>query len=254
MYRFKRPFNLQLIKRYLSFAFNAVFPVHCSCCRTPLKSSTTPPYLCRECFKIIKLNKNTSCLKCGKSLDIAPSNLVCPECLTGKKLPFKEFFAPLKYTAPGRAIVHNLKFHKTPSAAITAGELIYTKLASNSKLNNIDAFIPAPISRERLAQRSYNQTELICKHLTFKTKIPTINALKKIRHTVPQSTLNGKDRLTNLDGAIIFNKKKTIPENIALVDDVYTTGTTVKTCCDILKQNGAKNIYVLCICINQHDF
>ena len=250
MFRIKRPFNIQLIKKCFSFAFNAIFPVHCSCCRVTLKVSSVPPYLCKDCFSNITLLKNKNCIRCGKSLDISPASLICPECISGKKFIFKEFFAPLTYSEYGRAIVHNLKFHSTPSAAKTISELIYAKLASNKKLDCIDAFVPAPISKERLAKRTYNQTELICRHLSKKTGKPVVKALKKIKHTVPQSTLSGKDRLTNLDGSIIFNKKCTLPENIAFIDDVYTTGSTVRTCCEILKNNSSKNIYVLCACIN----
>lgn len=254
MFRFKRTLNLQLIKNSLTYALNAIFPVHCSCCRIPLKANATPPYFCKECYRSIKLIKNKNCLKCRNSLDIAPGNLVCPKCLTGKKYNFNEFYAPLTYSLAGRAIVHNLKFNSTPSAAKTIGELIYAKLASNNILDNIDAFVPAPISKERLAKRSYNQTELICRYLSKKTDKPTIKALKKIKNTKPQSSLNGKDRLTNLDGAIVFNKRAIIPENVAFVDDVYTTGTTTDVCCTILKKNGAKNIYALSACINQKDF
>lgn len=251
MFRLKRKIDLQLISKHLKFALNAIFPVHCSGCRTPLKANVTPPYFCKECFRNLKLLKNKTCAKCGKSLDISPDSLVCPTCLSGKKLPFKEFYAPLTYSPMGKAIVHNLKFHSTPSAAETISELIYAKIATNKVLSKIDAFVPAPISRERLAKRSYNQTELICRHLTKKTGIPTIKALKKIKNTAPQSTLSGKERITNLDGAIIYNSKFSLPENIAFVDDVYTTGTTAKICCDILKKNGVKNIYVLCACVNK---
>lgn len=250
MFRFKRKINIQLIRKQFIYLLNAIFPVHCSCCRQPLTPLSAPPYLCKECFMNIPLIKNKKCTKCGKSLDILPSSLTCFECSSGQKLPFNDFYAPLNYSSYGRAIVHNLKFHATPSAAKTIGELIYAKLASNNLLDKFDAFIPAPISKKRLKKRSYNQTELICKYLSKKTGIPTINALKKIRNTKPQSELTKKERLTNLDGSIIFNTKSKIPESIAFVDDVYTTGTTAKHCCNTLKKNGAKKLYVLCACIN----
>lgn len=253
MFRFKRTINLQLIKNQFIYLLNAIFPVHCSCCRTPLKPSSAPPYLCRDCFMNIPLLKNKNCSKCGKSLDILPRSLTCYECTYGKNLPFNDFYAPLTYSSYGKAMVHNLKFKGTPSAAKTIGELIYAKLVSNNLLDKFDAFVPAPISKNRLKKRSYNQTELICRYLTKKTGKPTIKALKKIRETKPQSKLKKKERLTNLDGTIIFNTKYEIPENVAFVDDVYTTGTTAKYCCKALKSSGAKNIYVLCACITSQD-
>lgn len=246
MFRLKRAFNLQLIK-------NIFFPVHCSCCGKILKITSTPPYICNSCFADITLTKTTYCIKCQKPNDISADSLICPECLGGEVLPFKEFIAPLTYSGAGKAIVHNMKFKGMPSATKTMAMLIYLKLKAYDKLDKIEAFIPAPISKKRLSQRAYNQTELICNFLTKLTDIPTIKALKKIKDTPPQSTLKMKERLTNLDGAIIFDSKKKIPKNVAFIDDVYTTGTTASVCCNELKKNGAKNIYVVCGAINNYE-
>ena len=232
---------------------NILVPVHCSCCQQPLKITSTPPYFCSKCFSSIKLLRPSTCIKCKKINDFSVNSLLCTECLTGKKLPFTELIAPLTYDAPGRAITHNMKFNAMPSATETIAELMYLKLKAYNKLDKIQAFVPAPISKKRLSERSYNQTLLIANYLTKKTGIPTIDALLKIKDTIPQSKLLFKDRLNNLDGAIIFNTEKTIPENIAFIDDVYTTGTTASVCCKELKKNGAKNICVLCGCVNIHE-
>ena len=253
MFGIKRTINLQLIKRLPKILLNIITPVHCSCCRKTLKVTATPPYLCNECFKSIKLIRPSTCIKCKKANDYSVNGMVCPECLSGQKLPFTEFIAPLTYDAPGRAIIHNLKFNSIPSAAETIAELMYLKLKAYNKLDKIQAFVPAPISRKRLSKRSYNQTLLIANHLTKKTGIPTIDALKKIKETLPQSSLSSKERLTNLDGAIAFKSNKLIPENVAFIDDVYTTGTTASNCCTELKKNGAKNIYVLCGCVSIYE-
>ena len=253
MFRTKRAINLQLIKKLPKILLSIVAPVHCSCCRKPLKITSTPPYFCKTCFSSINLLKPSTCIKCKKPNDFSVDDLLCPECLTDNKFPFTEFIAPLKYDAPAKAIIHNLKFYSTPSAAETVAELIYLKLKAYKRLDKIQAFVPAPISRNRLSARSYNQTLLIAKHLSKKTGIPTITALKKIKETSPQSSLSMKERLTNLDGAIIFNTKKEIPQSVAFIDDVYTTGTTASTCCKELKKNGAKKIYVLCGCVNTYE-
>ena len=253
MFGFKRTFNLQLIKKLPKMLLNIFFPKHCSCCKNVLKLSATPPYFCKKCFKSIHITKPSYCIKCHKPNDFSESKLLCPECVSGDKLPFDEFISPLTYSASGRAIIHNLKFYAMPTSAETLGELICLKLKAYDRLDKIEAFIPAPISRKRLSTRSYNQTLLIAKYLTKKTGIPTISALKKIKDTPPQSTLKLKERLTNLDGAIIFNTKKKIPESVAFIDDVYTTGTTASVCCKELKKNGAKNIYVVCGAINNYE-
>ena len=252
MQRIKRAFNVQLKNLFLIIK-NLLFPVHCSSCKKVLKLKSAPPYLCQKCLSTLELIKAKKCISCGKSTDLLPKEIICHTCLTDKAFPFDEFIAAMPFDGVGKRMVHNLKFFATPSSAKTIGELIYIKLKAYDKLDKIDAFIPAPISTKRRYHRIYNQSELICRYLSVRTGIPTVKALKKIRHTPAQSSLPYKERLNNLNGAFAVRKDVTIPENVAFIDDVYTTGTTAKTCCMELKKLHPKNIYVVCGCITTYE-
>ena len=122
---------------------------------------------------------------------------------------------------------------------------------SFEKLKKYDIIIIVPISNKRKLERGYNQSELIAKEISKIIEVPIEKkVLYKIKNTVPQSTLNKKQREENAKGVYkakninrIYNKK------ILLIDDIYTTGNTVNECANILIQKGIKrkNIGVLTI-------
>ncbi len=115
--------------------------------------------------------------------------------------------------------------------------------------NNYDIILPVPIHRKRKQKRGYNQSELIAKEVAKNTNIEYSNkVLIKIVDTVPQSTLNQSQRMENVLGIYeVINSQNINQKRILLIDDIYTTGSTVNECSKILKQNGARTIDVLTI-------
>lgn len=115
--------------------------------------------------------------------------------------------------------------------------------------NNYDIILPVPIHKKRKAKRGYNQSELIAKEIAKKLNIEYCNkALIKSTNNVPQSTLTQYERQKNVLGIYeVINSQKIENKSILLVDDIYTTGSTVNECSRVLKQNGAKLIDVLTI-------
>lgn len=107
--------------------------------------------------------------------------------------------------------------------------------------------IPIPLSRQRLRERGYNQTELIAECLT---EICTLNtkSLKRIRNTESQTTKNKEERTLNLkDAFVIKNKELILNKNIILLDDVVTTGSTLNEAKETLLKNGAKNVLAIAV-------
>ena len=112
-----------------------------------------------------------------------------------------------------------------------------------------DIIIPVPISRERQKKRGYNQSLLIAKKIANQLRAKVdINILIKQKNNVQQSTLNKQEREENvIDAYKIINQRKIIDKKILLVDDIYTTGSTVNECSKILNLAGAKKIDVFTI-------
>jgi len=114
--------------------------------------------------------------------------------------------------------------------------------------NHINLIIPVPAHKNILKKRGYNQSGLLAQKIAdfYDIKINP-RLLLKIKHTPEQNKLDKKDRLTNLKGAFALNSKEIIGEsNVLLIDDVYTTGSTVKECVKTLKRNkNIKDIIIL---------
>ena len=99
-----------------------------------------------------------------------------------------------------------------------------------------------PLSQKRLQKRGFNQAEKLAHYL----KYPVLTCLKRTRETKPQFDLNFSQRKENVKDAFAL-KYKISPENYCLIDDVATTGSTLSECAKVLKQNGAKKVYAICI-------
>lgn len=110
-----------------------------------------------------------------------------------------------------------------------------------------DIIIPVPISRKRLKQRGYNQSYLIAKELAKMLNIELDDRiLKKIKNNSAQSVLNKIEREHNVNNVYkLFNNKNIIGKRILLVDDIYTTGSTVNECSKILKMAKVERVDVL---------
>ncbi len=119
-----------------------------------------------------------------------------------------------------------------------------------------DTIIPVPISKKRKKERGYNQSLLIAKELVKqvqkkqekKTLSLCLDAIEKIKNIVPQSTLDKENRLQNVQGVYqLKNKEQLENKKILLIDDIYTTGSTVKECAKVLQQVSVKKIDVFTI-------
>jgi len=146
-----------------------------------------------------------------------------------------------------------LKYHKSQETAELLAALLYgfmVEVLSDKILfdNFTDPLlIPLPISEERRRERGYNQTELLA-HEIMKQDIQKIltlrtDILQKVRHTAPQATLSRTERLENLRNCFSVAKPEAVKnKNVILLDDVTTTGSTIKEAMRVLEAAGAKNV------------
>lgn len=109
-----------------------------------------------------------------------------------------------------------------------------------------DLLVPVPLHPKRLRERGYNQSELLAKALSKQTGIPWQDSLERVRNTPHQTGLSREQRLKNLDSAFAVKRGKRGGEvtgkRVILIDDVFTTGTTLQQCAKVLYQHGAAEI------------
>jgi ComF family protein len=115
-----------------------------------------------------------------------------------------------------------------------------------------DLLVPVPLHPRRLKERGFNQALLLAK--AFPDKPLAREVLIRVRHTMPQSGLNPKERRENVKRAFTAPRPEEIKgKSVLLIDDVYTTGATVRECARILRQAGALEVAVLTVARVRYD-
>jgi len=123
------------------------------------------------------------------------------------------------------------------------GELMSNFLKNYDFRNFYLTFVP--LTKRKLIDRGFNQSEILAHIISKNLKLKVFSGLLKIKDTKDQASLDFEKRLNNLKD--VFKIKSSPPEKIILVDDVKTTGTTLKECAKVLKESGAKEIIALTI-------
>ena len=178
---------------------------------------------------------------------------VCPSCRKNRKvscLPFPGGFAPWPYAGVWRDAVKRFKYHGRPAYASFFADAILRAGESRIRAWAPECIIPVPVHASRRRERGYNQAEEIAVCLSRALGIPCEKkAVIRKRNTVPQNGLSPEERQRNLRGAFAVKDGIRLPGRVLLVDDIYTTGSTVRELEGLLKTRGAKEIHVVCVCV-----
>ncbi|MDD8020590.1 MAG: ComF family protein [Acidobacteriota bacterium] len=221
----------------------AVFPSFCQICGQPLLESEER-VVCRQCLGKIDSHQGPVCQVCGRFLyHLSRLDSLCLDCQ--ENLPPYELHRSLgSYSGRLKEAIILFKYKgKEPLAFSLAGHL-YRQFEPLGLLQGVDLIVPVPLHWQKERKRGFNQAELLARWLSRFTGCPLgLGILIKTRNTASQVSLEAGERELNLKGAFAVRKKELIHERIImLVDDVYTTGTTIKECALILKEAGAREI------------
>ncbi len=200
-------------------------------------------YLCDRCLSAIVPYEGNRCRICSKPINAAESNTVCPVCLS-KKRYFTKGFSLFNYEDEKiKKIIEFIKFFNHPRLLDI---LFYFEddIKSQDIFTSCDYLIPVPMYKKDIRKRGYNQAVVMAKVLSKITKIPVnFDALIKIKQTEKQVGLNYKEREHNLSNAFKVNKLPKKIEKIVLIDDVFTTGSTINECAKTLLKKGISSSF-----------
>lgn len=202
------------------------------------------PPVCGICGK---LNQNFLCQKCNNTLkNQAKFNV---ENFQKKEKYFKELLYIFKYEGIIRKTILKYKFQEESYLYKTFVNFILKNQKFFEFIKSYDTIVPVPISKKRYKERGYNQSYLIAKEISKKTKLELQNrCIIKSKNVIEQSKLNKEEREKNIKGVYeIIDKENLQNKRIILVDDIYTTGNTVNECCRILQKAQPKSISVIVI-------
>lgn len=225
-----------------------LYPAYCVLCRIPLVLDEID--LCTPCTRTIEPLKKPTCLKCVQLLPPYGNNSsLCSACRS-KRPHYDRGFALVRYEDPIKTIFHQIKFQKKSWLLRIFSKLI-KDLASSIEVTNYDMIVPIPLDSRRERERGFNQALIIAQMLERtrqKNRLQVSKTLRKKKKTLPQSQLKREERLVNLEGAFLIKQQGLVRgKHILLVDDIFTTGSTVNECAKILKENGAERVDFLTI-------
>jgi ComF family protein len=205
--------------------------------------------LCAKCFAKLPVYP-AACLYCGNRLAIQ-TDLPCGACQQTPP-PFDTAFALFAWRPPVSRMLTQLKFYHALIHARLFAELLAEKILHDWYCGKPlpDAIVPVPLHPARTRQRGYNQTLEIAKSLAQKLSLPVLNHVcQRTRPTLPQTSLPAKERRNNVRHAFqISNPVAGITPGmtLAILDDVITTGSTMRALSEMLKKKLACRIDVWC--------
>jgi len=178
---------------------------------------------------------------------------MCGECLRSPP-PFDAAFAPFEYAHPFDLLLTRLKFGRSLAAGRVLTELWIGEICNaleNGYISALpEAMLPVPLHIERLRERGYNQALELARPLAaaFGLDLAT-DLLRRERATSAQTDLDAATRRRSLRGAFAIAPSATrkVPQHVALIDDVMTTGATLRECARVLKRAGVGRVDVWAI-------
>lgn len=228
--------------------FSLLYPDICPFCGKVLKKEEEA--VCKSCAFKLPYISEPCCKKCGK-----PIRKVTEEyCFDCSRHPhaYDRGFAVWEHSLLVSKAIYQYKYHNRRIYSHFFAEEMIKSYESIIRKWKIQLIIPIPISKKRRRKRGYNQAGLIAKEISKYTGIPCDErALRRVKDTSPQKILSAQERKKNLRNAFAWQGDFKMPKNILLIDDIYTTGTTIDAASIVLKRAGAEKVYFLTISIGQ---
>lgn len=234
-----------IIARLRKFA-NWLLPHICVSCHLNCDINTNSD-LCPVCIQYLPW-MNSYCYRCGAGLVTQQESLVCKRCLDNPP-PFNRLCVLFAYQQPIIKLINQLKFGQKLFVGKIFGQLLATAVKYNwYKHNDLpQLIIPVPLHQKRQRQRGYNQAVEIATTVAKQLHIPLgINMCIRVINTKPQALLDKEQRYLNVKNAFIANIPS-IYKHVVIIDDVCTTGNTLRNLSRALVLNGVETIDVWCI-------
>ncbi len=217
-----------------------LFPLRCPVC-----DGIVRPYgekICLDCMKKLKLLTPPRCMICGKKL--MDQEEYCGDCRK-RKHNFVRGRALYEYESVAGCI-YRFKYGNRREYADFFGEEISRLLEGFIREIQPDALVPIPLHRSRRRTRGYNQAALLARAVGKYSGVPVYeNLLKRVKNTAPLKRQNPEERQNNLKKAFHIWQNDVKLSTIIIIDDIYTTGSTMDEAAKVLGEHGAERVYFI---------
>lgn len=227
---------------------SVLFPRRCPVCGEIVQPKGR--LICPECRGKLSDVSGPVCLKCGKEL-VQEDGEYCFGCRRHPK-SFDGGAALFNYNEVSAQSMVQIKYKNKREYLDFYAEEMVRRLGKKLMRMDADALVPVPVHPARRRARGFNQAQELAVRLSRLTGIPVCaDMLIRSRKTAPQKELAPGERLKNLEQAFQVRKENIPPgmRTALLIDDIYTTGSTIEACTRVLKRAGIKTVYFAAICI-----
>lgn len=238
------------------FILDFIYPPKCVCGEI-FKINDINRHLCPTCMETIgNTNYDNKCVRCGRDTD--EQNQICIYCQiyinNHDEFYFTQNYSLFTYEGLGRKLIHDFKFRGNIELKYAFEKLFFNWYMANIEImHSFDVLIPIPMYKEKEIKRGYNQANILTKIISKNTNIPVDNtSLIRKRSTLSQNRLGIKDRHKNLENAFVVTMPSQIyHKNILLIDDIFTSGSTIINASKALKLSNANIVCSLTLAITK---
>lgn len=226
------------VKHLTKNLLNFIFPPVCANCKKPGQ------LLCADCQAEISWLLEPVCQHCGRVVRTKTDR--CPACRQVPLYPVEQVRAAAIFSEPIPTIIHQLKYKGYFSLAEPLADLMVAAWPRWQMA--VDLVVGVPLHPQRQKKRGYNQSDLLARHFAKQLHlVEDKQALQRVRDTPPQVGLNANDRQVNVSNAFEADEKRVAGKHILLIDDVCTTGSTLKSAAEALMAAGAVRVSGYCL-------
>ncbi len=222
-------------------ALDALFPPRCAGCFAFCRA----PF-CARCAPTARVPLPPFCRVCGHPFDPgAFHDALCADCREAKS-NFDCARAAFLFEGAPRLAIHRFKYNGKSALGERLAPFLHRVLERDETLRDLrfDYIAPVPLHARRERKRGFNQSEVLARALAPSINVAFAHALVRTRPTTPQVGLRAKERVNNVRGAFSVAPKFELPTGafVLLVDDVFTTGATLRECAKVLRRAGAATV------------
>ena len=223
------------MNKFFKFLRELIFPNNFTCdlCGEDIVESNSKFNICLDCYETLPKITGKVCLRCGEEI-----NSKAKYCLSCKqyKREFVRNFSVFRYQPPITDLISSLKYYKNKYLGINLSPFLLEKLKSVEINPDVVVAVPLHVNREK--ERGFNQAELLCDAIIKDGYNVRFDIVKRVKDTEQQITKTGKERVENVKGAFDFVNKENIKlikdKVVLIIDDVYTTGSTLNEVAKVL--------------------
>ena len=237
---------MKILRRATDALLSLLYPPHCALCGSDTMAGR---HLCEPCLAKAARIDAPFCRQCSQPFDGAiESEFTCSNC-EGRRFHFDCAVSRYRSTGLVRELVHRFKYDRclylrNPLAEWLAETLDDARITAHS----FDYLVPVPLHAARMREREFNQADVLARLVADRHGERVLHALRRVRYTTTQTRLDRSERMRNLRNAFRVRHSRTVSgSHLILVDDVFTTGSTVDECARVLKKAGAASVRVITV-------